>query len=147
MHRSHKITRAAELESLADFRAFIDQTCAGRADIDESFRYALKLAVEEACTNVITHGYAGLNPGSMILTLDLHPDRVTITLTDFGHAFEPSEPAPPDVVAGLDDQPTGGFGLYFIYQSMDEVDYQTTDDCNSLILTKKIEAAENKTGE
>lgn len=146
MHTSHKITRAAELESLADFRAFIDETCADRTGIDEAFRYALKLAVEEACTNVIAHGYAGLNPGSIILTLDLQPDRVMITLTDFGHAFEPSEPPAPDVSAGLDDQPTGGFGLYFIYQSMDEVDYETTDDCNTLILTKKITASKNETG-
>lgn len=133
-----QITRAAELESLAAFRAFIDAVCEQASGVDASICYDLKLAVDEACTNIITHGYAGMNPGSIILTLEPGPQRVVMTLTDFGHAFEPSDSPAPDVEAGLEDRPMGGFGLFFIYQTMDEVSYETTDGSNRLTLIKQL---------
>ncbi|HLF27896.1 MAG TPA: ATP-binding protein [Anaerolineae bacterium] len=139
MSTTRQITRAAELEALAAFRDLIDAACQDQPDIDEQVRYDLKLAVDEACTNIIQHGYAGMNPGSIIFALEVSPRQVTLTITDFGHAFEPSEPPRPDAEAGLHDQPTGGFGLYFIYQTMDEVSYETTDACNRLILVKRLQ--------
>jgi serine/threonine-protein kinase RsbW len=134
----YQITRAAELESLPVLRDFIDSACKEDPRIDEQTLYDLKLAVDEACTNIITHGYAGMNPGSIILALELDDRQVKITITDFGHAFEPSEAPMPDVEAALEDRPTGGFGLYFIYQTMDEVGYETTEDGNCLKLIKRL---------
>jgi serine/threonine-protein kinase RsbW len=133
-----RITRAAELETLAVFRDFIDAACKRRG-IDAQTCYALKLAMDEACTNVITHGYAGMNPGSLILDLEFDPQQVVVTITDFGHPFEPYEPPAPDASAAMDDRPTGGFGLFFIYSTMNHVDYRTTEEGNRLILTKRIE--------
>ena len=140
--KKQQITCAAELQSLALFRQFIDRTCAAYPEIptlnDPQVRYDLKLAVEEACTNIIQHGYAGMNPGSIILALEISPRQVDITLTDFGHPFEPSEraaPSPEDLLTG---EATGGFGLFFIYQSMDEVDYETSEAGNSLYFVKRL---------
>ncbi len=107
--------------------------------------YDLQLAVDEACTNIITHGYAGMNPGSVILALELFSDQVVVTLTDFGHPFEPSEPPPPDPEARLEDFPTEGLGLFFIYQTMDEIFYESTEDGNCLTFIKKIQDDEDKT--
>jgi len=137
-----QITRAAELESLAAFRDLIDAGCRQHAGIDERVRYDLKLAVDEACTNVISHGYAGMNPGSIIFSVELDERQAVMTITDFGHPFEPSEAPMPDAEAALADRPTGGFGLYFIYQTMDEVKYETTEDGNRLTLVKRLTMAE-----
>jgi anti-sigma regulatory factor (Ser/Thr protein kinase) len=133
-----QICLSAELESLARFRDFIEASTRDYPGIDEHITYDLKLAVDEACTNIITHGYAGMNPGSIILNLRVSQDEVVIMITDFGHQFEPSEAPAPDVKAALDDRPTGGFGLYFIYQAMDGVAYETTEAGNILTLTKKL---------
>jgi len=133
-----RIARAAEFESLTAFREFIDTTCAPLAGVDEALLYDLKLAVDEACSNIIKHGYAGMNPGSVILTIAPQPDRVVMTITDFGRAFEPSPLPAPDVDAALGGAELGGFGLYFIYQTMDEVDYETTEDGNHLTLIRRI---------
>lgn len=138
MSTTLQITRAAELESLPVFRELIAMGCRQQPNIDDRTCYDLKLAVDEACTNVITHGYANMNPGSIILTLRLDPQKVVVTLTDFGHPFEPSEAPMPDVEAALEDRPTGGFGLYFIYQTMDEVNYEATEDGNRLTLVKRL---------
>jgi serine/threonine-protein kinase RsbW len=138
LKNTHQISRAAELQSLPDFREFIDTVCQGCTEANDQFIYDLKLAVDEACTNIITHGYAGMNPGSILLTLDLEPRQVKIVLTDFGHSFEPSEPPAPDVGAAFEDRPAGGFGLFFIYQCMDGIDYDASECGNHLTLIKKL---------
>ena len=139
MHHKHQITRAAELACLAVLRDFIDTHCKDQPGVDEQTLYDLKLAVEEACTNVITHGYAGMNPGSLMLSIEVDVEKVILEITDFGHAFEPYEAPMPDIQAVLKDQPMSGFGLYLIYQTMDQVEYETSEDGNCLRLTKTLQ--------
>ena len=138
MRNQQQITRSAELESLPILREFIEKACKQHKRIDDHICYGLKLAVDEACTNIITHGYAGMNPGSIILSLEMAPNKVVVTITDFGHPFEPSETSAPDVEAGLEDLSMGGFGLFFIYQTMDEINYETTEDGNHLTFIKQL---------
>jgi anti-sigma regulatory factor (Ser/Thr protein kinase) len=128
------------LEALADFRDLIDGACGEYPAVDRQTCYDLKLAVEEACTNVIIHGYAGMNPGSIVLALEFGREQVRVTLTDFGHPFEPCEPAAPDVEASLQDGLSHGFGLYFIYQTMDRIGYETAEDGNHLTFVKRLPA-------
>ncbi len=138
MRNQHQITRSAELESLSVFRDFSEKACKQHQSVDDQICYDLKLAVDEACTNIITHGYAGMNPGSIILSLEMAPNKVVVTITDFGHPFEPGDTSAPEVEAGLEDIPMGGFGLFFIYQTMDEINYETTEDGNRLTFIKQL---------
>ena len=119
------------------FRDFITACCA-RYDIPSDVVLDLKLAVDEACTNIITHGYQGMDPGSIILSFRIEPDRILVQITDFGHVFEPVEAPKPDVEAALAEQELGGLGLYLIYQTMDNIDYQASQDGNTLTFTKYI---------
>jgi serine/threonine-protein kinase RsbW len=137
----YQLAQAAELASLRAFRALIDTACQQHPDVDPQSCYDLKLAVEEACSNVITHGYAGMNPGSLILELEFAPDRVCVTITDFGHPFEPCEPPAPNLEASLESGLSGGFGLYLIYQTMDNIVYETAADGNHLSFVKLLGAA------
>lgn len=143
MEDTPKLTLAAELSSLAHFRDFIKSLCS-QAGVDEQSCYDLQIASDEACTNIINHGYAGMNPGSIILELNPAPELIVMTITDFGHPFEPAEAPPPDVEAMMMDKQAGGFGLYLIYQTMDRVDYRTSAYGNHLVLTK-ILAGEKST--
>lgn len=135
-----QITRAAELETLGKFRDFTDEFCLIAGVADDAC-HDLKLSVDEASTNVITHGYAGMNPGSLMLVLDYGPDRVTVEITDFGHPFEPAEPEAPDPEATLDDPTRGGLGLYLIYQSMDEILYKSGEEGNILTFIKRLDSS------
>jgi serine/threonine-protein kinase RsbW len=138
MTSTHRLTRAAYLESLNDFREFIKEHSTGLPGMNDEILYDVQLAVDEACTNIISHGYAGLDPGSIILELDVEPDKLTVSLTDFGHSFEPSRAPSPDIDAPIEERELGGFGLFFIQQSMDEMDYQASEDGNKMILTKYL---------
>jgi len=130
-----QITRAAELESLDVFRNFIAECCA-KYDIPGEVVLDLKLAVDEACANIIEHGYKNMDPGSIILSFWIEPDRILVQITDFGQVFEPVEGLKPDVEAALNKDELGGIGLYLIYQSMDNVDYQVSEEGNTLTFTK-----------
>ena len=77
--------------------------------VTDEVLYDVQLAVDEACTNIITHGYAGLDPGSIILDLEVHPAHLTVTITDFGHSFEPDTTPIPDVDAPIEERELGGF--------------------------------------
>ena len=138
MSQRFQITHSAELESLQKFRDFITACCA-QHDIPSETVLELKLAVDEACTNVITHGYKGMNPGSIILSFRIEPGRILVQITDFGHVFEPEAAPKPDVEAALEDRELGGLGLFLIYQTMDNIDYQSSEEGNTLTFTKFIE--------
>jgi len=135
MSERFQITRAAELISLKIFRDFITECCA-KYNIPTDVVLELKLAVDEACTNIIQHGYKGMDPGSIILSFRIEPERILVQITDFGHIFEPVEGVKPDMEAALEAHELGGVGLFLIYQIMDNIDYQSSEDGNTLTFTK-----------
>jgi serine/threonine-protein kinase RsbW len=138
MANSFRITRAAYSKSLDDFRAFIREHCSNLAGVDADILYDLQLAVDEACTNIITHGYEDMDPGSIILDLEIEPDKITLALTDFGHSFEPDSAPVPDIEAALAEREPGGFGIFFIRQSVDRLEYRVTEDGNTMTLAKYL---------
>jgi len=131
------LTRAAEYETLGVFRDAIAQAGA-RESIDAQTIYDLQLAMDEACTNIVEHGYKGMNPGSLMFDMEIAPTQVVMQITDFGRPFEPYEPELPSAQTVMESDKLGGFGLIFIYKVMDAVDYQTTEEGNILTLTKKL---------
>ena len=137
MSQRYQMTRAAEVESLSVFRQFISDCCS-RHGVPSEMVFELKLAVDEACTNIIEHEYKGMDPGSIILSFRIEPDRILVSITDFGHVFEPADAPKPDVEAALENRPLGGMGLFLIYQTMDNIDYQASEDGNTLTFTKYI---------
>jgi anti-sigma regulatory factor (Ser/Thr protein kinase) len=137
VQKQFRTTNAAQLENLQVFRDFVDSACA-ECGVKAEDCFDLILATDEACTNVIQHGYAGMNPGSIILELEIGRDEAILHITDFGHPFEPRAGPPPDMDAALEDRPIGGLGLFIIYSVMDSVDYRSDESGNTLMLTKKL---------
>lgn len=138
MTQRFQLTRAAELESLEVFRDFIAECCE-KQNIPDNIVFDLKLAADEACTNIIEHGYKEMDPGSIVLSLRIADEKIMVQITDFGHAFEPEETHLPDVEEALEGGVLGGIGLYLIYQTMDNIDYQSTIDGNTLTFTKFLQ--------
>lgn len=133
-----QITLPAELESLAFFRDHISAACKGVTGLDEQALYDMKLAVDEICTNIITHGYAGMDPGSIILNVEVTPQVLQVTISDFGHAFEPVEPPAPNEEATLEEREVGGLGLFFVFSSVDDIQYESSPIGNTTRLVKKL---------
>ena len=134
------IIQPAKFQNLKLLRDFIEEECMGFPQVDEQTLLDLKLATDEACTNIILHGYAGMRTGTITLGCKVDGDRVILQISDSGYPFELGERSKPDIENGLEDSPLGGFGVYFIYQTMDEVIYEVDGLENCLTMVKKLKA-------
>lgn len=137
MTHPHQITLSAELESLPIFRNLIKTACQNVPDLNDQIIYDIQLAVDEVCTNIITHGYAGMDPGSIMLEVKVEPHQVIVFITDFGHPFEPAEPPAPNPNAKLEEREIGGLGLFFVFMSVDDINYESSETGNITKLIKK----------
>jgi anti-sigma regulatory factor (Ser/Thr protein kinase) len=139
------VEHAARLENLPRFMAFIDEACRS-AHADSDTTYALRLAVEEICINLIRYGYKDMAPGPIRLAFASQPDKVTITIHDRARPFDPAHAPPPDLTSDLDRRPIGGLGWYLVKQFVDELDYRTDAALgNVLTLTKRTGHAGHET--
>jgi sigma-B regulation protein RsbU (phosphoserine phosphatase) len=134
-----EISREATLENLPVLREFVEDACL-QAGISEDTTFAFKLAVDEVCTNIVTHGYAGLTPGPIEVTFRKNAQHVAVTITDRGHPFDPDQAARPDLEASWEVRQIGGLGLYFVHELMDNVRYWSDSARgNHLTMIKRLD--------
>ena len=129
-------------ESLNDMREFVRQA-AEDADMGEGDIYAIQLAVDEACSNVIEHACDGECEEQIEITCTTSDDRLTIMVRDHGEPFDPTSAPSPDLDAAIEDRPVGGLGIFLIRQLMDEIRYERLGTAgNVLTLVKYRKKAE-----
>ena len=134
-------TFSGQFESLAAISEFVTRA-AEAAGLDTRATYAVQLAVDEACSNIIEHAYRGEGQGSIECTWHVTEDGLVIVLRDHGHPFDPASVPEPDIHACLDARTAGGLGLYFMRQLMDEVHFELTPNLgNVLTMVKRKESA------
>lgn len=127
----------ARAENLGKVRAFVEDACR-EAGADPQACFDLKLAVDEACTNIVEHGYAGMPPGDMRVSIASDGERLTVVITDRGRSFDPARIAPPDLKADCDRRASGGLGWHLIRSTVDEFQYATdAGQGNRLTLVKQ----------
>ena len=140
-----EIAREAHPENLQGIRDFIEEACR-RAGVERSAAFDLKLAVDEACSNIVEHGYAGRAPGPIRVTFDADGDRVVVAIADRGRAFDPKDAAAPDLDSDWQHRRIGGLGWHLIRQSVDAMDYETNQESgNRLTLVKTTPLAKLST--
>jgi serine/threonine-protein kinase RsbW len=118
-----EIVRDARREHLPALLAFVQAACA-RAALTPDDAAAVRLAAEEACTNVVAHAYAGAEPGPVSLRFERDARQVVVTVEDRAAPFDPALVAAPDLTAGWADRELGGLGWHLIRQVMDEVRHE-----------------------
>lgn len=111
---------------------------------DERQRYAIDLAVDEACSNVIDHAYGGEDRGEIRILLDLNDKGLKITIQDDGAPFEPEDVAEPDLISPLETRCERGLGVFLIRKIMDEARWDfSIPGVNQLTLVKYFTANQN----
>ena len=129
-------TFPARYDSLAKIGEFVIRASRA-AGLDSSAIYAVQLAVDEACTNIIEHAYGGEGKGDIECTCTESDDALTIRFHDQGHPFHPEQIPEPDLGADLAERTPGGLGLYFIHKLMNEVHFSfSPDGGNTLSMVK-----------
>jgi len=97
---------------------------------------ALKLAADEACTNVIEHAYEGHPGHTVIITIVVAPDRFVIRVRDTGKPFDRSSYVEPNLEHLTKEGKDGGLGVHIIRRLMDHVEYREHNGVNEIYLVK-----------
>jgi len=128
----------SKIESLYDICDFVTNL-AERVGFTEKEVGKMKVTVYEASINVIEHAYHSDPDEWIVVTVQYNNTDFTIIIQDWGESFEFDHARQYDVNRAVHDRQTGGFGLFIIRRSMDDVKYKTDPiNGNRLILMKKI---------
>ncbi len=127
---------AADLQNLAKVRDFVEKTAVALG-VAPGIIPNLQLAVDEAVTNIILHGYRG-QAGQVEIVVERKVDDLVISLRDYAPPFDPTRVATPDLTLPLTKRVPGGMGLHLIRQTMDQISYRATEaGGNELTLVKQ----------
>ena len=125
----------AELKDLPQIRHFILES-AGALGVASAEVANVVLAVDEAVTNVIVHGYAGQG-GPVEIEVTGPPGALVVRLRDHAQPFDPSGMPAPDLTGPAEERKPGGLGIHLIRQVMDQLIYRRPEDGgNELTLIK-----------
>lgn len=125
------ITVPAALESLDRIAEYVKQS-AEAAKLDGKRAYALRLAVDELVTNIITHGYEEVGgQGDLRVQAEVDEDAVTIIVEDTASEFDPTGfGEPEDMRQPLEDRQIGGLGIFLVRRNVDEWRYERDGGLN-----------------
>lgn len=99
----------------------------------------IRLALEEAVTNIIMHGYADADDHEIEIRFSASADRVAFTILDDGQPFNPLGAPAPDLDRDFDEMAIGGLGIHLIRELMDNVSYERIDGRNVLVMAKRTD--------
>ena len=135
-----EITIENQVEEIAIIAQFIEELGMS-LHLPSGITMSLNLAIEEAISNIIHHGYPQNQKGEITLRTSVAPGLLIAQIIDDGISFDPtkSENEASENALSLEQQLTQGLGLFLIRRTMDKVEYHSTDNQNELILTKNIE--------
>lgn len=112
----------ADRHALADIRAFVrDQLTTW--EITPEITAQLCLAVDEAVTNIVMHGYGG-GAGPVDLTIERTDDGIVIRLEDRASPFDPTTVPAPDLSVAPPLRAPGGLGIHLIRTSVDALHHR-----------------------
>jgi serine/threonine-protein kinase RsbW len=105
-----------------------------RGSYQSELTHHLVSAVSEAYNNIVLHGYAGREPGSIEVHFESCREWMRIMIKDTGISFDPSQAIPPD----LDSLPESGLGVFIMRSLVDEMTYEA-GETNVLTLLKRLD--------
>lgn len=133
---NHTLQLRAHLQDIPAIIEFVTETAVSLGSTSESLS-EMAVAVDEAVSNAIIHGYQR-QAGLLTIEIKRLGHDLAIYLRDNAPLFDPTTVPTPDISLPLDQRLPGGLGVHMMRQFSDEVHYQVTaDKRNELTLIKK----------
>ena len=99
-------------------------------ELPHSKIYMINLALDELITNSVTYGLSA----RVEVSLEVTDTVLSLTITDNGPRFDPTELKDPDVLSPLEERAVGGLGVHLVKTFADRVTYEFTGGTNRLTL-------------
>lgn len=123
----------AGLEHLSRIREYAIEAATALGVAPSAFD-DLRLAVDEAVTNIIAHGYDG--PGHIELDLAIEGSDLIVRLRDHAPPFDLACALPIDLSPPGERDDPGGFGVFLMQSVMDDISHEATETGNELTMIK-----------
>lgn len=133
--RTIQLRIPARVESIRWLTGLVDEM-AREVKLSEQVIFQCRLALDEACANIINHSYPESATGEIDVFIQADRGGCMIRLTDFGEPYDPAVVSTPVPARSIDDVHPGGLGLHLIRSVMDEVRYTPGPDGNRLLMVK-----------
>ena len=125
------------LENLAQIRSFIGKN-AVEFGVVEGIVDDFILAVDEAVTNILVHGYKR-SAGPVKIEIVHKNKLLQVYVQDQAAPFDPTKAPSPDLTSPLERRPFGGLGVYFIRKAVDRLIYRPLPvGGNELLMEKDL---------
>ena len=125
------------IDSVAEIYRFSEDIMSA-ADIDESVRFPVHLAMEELFVNLVSY-----NPGArrdILVDVETVNQGVAVTITDHDAAeFDVTRERPVNTAASLRERKPGGLGLHLVQHMVDTLEYDYRDGRSRIRFSKKPE--------
>lgn len=132
----------AELENLTVIDDFITESMK-QLGMKKDETLQVRLAINEACTNIIQYAYSGGSEEPIIVLCSMSGNDLVIEIRDWGRPFDPEAVPQPDIESGLFERKEGGVGIFLMRQMMNDVRYTfCAGRYNELRMTKHIPQAD-----
>lgn len=138
MTSKFKLRVTSDMKNLVTISDFVS-AFARESALSDDDTFALQMATDEACANVIEHAYSGRTDGTISIVCWLANDEVTMVIRDRGRPFDPQSVPRPDMKAPLSKRHEGALGLYLMEKLMDVVQFEfDPEKGNKLTMKKKV---------
>src|SRR4051812_860267 len=121
--------RVSEISRLIDW---VETGCRNDG-VAEDIAFKMKLALEEAVMNVISHAFAGWPPPHRLtVRLEITDNSIAAEIVDNGRPFDPTKAPGPDLSVPLDQRNPGGLGIHLMRSMTDDITYSRRETTNIL---------------
>jgi serine/threonine-protein kinase RsbW len=132
-----KLQIVADLNELSRMRQFVEKTAVSLTDNQKAIDDII-LALDEAVTNIIRHGYKD-QPGTIEIIINRLEQGMEIKIHDESPAFDLTQAQGPDLTLPLSQRKPGGLGIHMIKKLTHDVQYRLLPNGkNELRLFKRI---------
>jgi len=139
--KMEEITIPAQMSYLMQVRDFIEHV-GKRHKFSDKVVNSFKLVVDEACTNIIRHGYRDIKNGEIQIKAIVRRLSLTVVIVDHGISYDPRQANTPDLENYVNIGKKGGLGILMMRKLMDDLQYAVTERGNEFRLTKNRDATD-----
>lgn len=125
----------AELSALATVREFVRDSGTALGAPPEAIA-DLVLAVDEAVTNIIMHGYRNAG-GTVEIEVSMENGDLLVRLCDEATDFDPTRVPPPNLSLPLEERSIGGLGVHMMRCCCDRLEHQCRPGGGNVLLLVK----------
>lgn len=96
------------------------------------------LATDEACANVIRHGYNSDPSRHINIGIEVNGKSFAVVIDDDGKSYDLRQHVIPDMKFYFEERKRGGLGIKLIRLLVDDIEYAAHGSRNRLTLTKHL---------